>query len=129
MKSPQSQFNLKTTKNAGNRCILWLSDQNKLFFLAKLLEENQFIEKADEWHSHFSTDALAKTNADPICWLKNTYELKHLLRSLKNISLINYPTSFENHFISKGKPLTGINGGNQIYSKLETINAIVHELR
>ena len=95
----------------GENCILWLGEKDKLLLLANLLFEQKYILKSDEWLEHFDNNALEKIKSEPIDWQKNTYELQHLLRRLKAIDLINYPSSFEKHFTVNGQPLKDSGGG------------------
>ena len=78
---------------------------------------------------HFDNNALEKIKSKPIDWQKNTYELQHLLRRLKAIDLINYPSSFEKHFTIKVDPLKDLGGGMHEYNKLDKIDAIFEQIR
>ena len=113
----------------GENCILWLGEKDKLLLLANLLFEQKYILKSDEWLEHFDNNALEKIKSEPIDWQKNTYELQHLLRRLKAIDLINYPSSFEKHFTVKGQPLKDLGGGMHEYNKLDKIDAILDQIR
>ena len=113
----------------GENCILWLGEKDKLLLLANLLFEQKYILKSDEWLEHFDNNALEKIKSEPIDWQKNTYELQHLLRRLKAIDLINYPSSFEKHFTVKGQPLKDLGGGMHGYNKLDKIDAILDQIR
>ena len=113
----------------GENCILWLGEKDKLLLLAYLLFEQKYILKSDEWLEHFDNNALEKIKSEPIDWQKNTYELQHLLRRLKAIDLINYPSSFEKHFTVNGQPLKDLGGGMHEYNKLDKINAILDQIR
>jgi hypothetical protein len=113
----------------GENCILWLGEKDKLLLLANLLFEQKYILKSDEWLEHFDNNALEKIKSEPIDWQKNTYELQHLLRRLKAIDLINYPSSFEKHFTVNGQPLKDLGGGMHEYNKLDKIDAILDQIR
>jgi len=113
----------------GENCILWLGEKDKLLLLANLLFEQKYILKSDEWLEHFDNNALGKIKSEPIDWQKNTYELQHLLRRLKAIDLINYPSSFEKHFTVNGQPLKDLGGGMHEYNKLDKIDAILDQIR
>ena len=113
----------------GENCILWLGEKDKLLLLANLLFEQKYILKSDEWLEHFDNNALEKIKSEPIDWQKNTYELQHLLRRLKAIDLINYPSSFEKHFTVNGQPLKDLGGGVHEYNKLDKIDAILDQIR
>tara|TARA_B000000557_G_scaffold115728_1_gene93747 strand:+ start:451 stop:1173 length:723 start_codon:yes stop_codon:yes gene_type:complete len=113
----------------GENCILWLGEKDKLLLLANLLFEQKYILKSDEWLEHFDNNALEKIKTEPIDWQKNTYELQHLLRRLKAIDLINYPSSFEKHFTVNGQPLKDLGGGMHEYNKLDKIDAILDQIR
>ncbi len=113
----------------GENCILWLGEKDKLLLLANLLFEQKYILKTDEWLEHFDNNALGKIKSEPIDWQKNTYELQHLLRRLKAIDLINYPSSFEKHFTVNGQPLKDLGGGMHEYNKLDKIDAILDQIR
>ena len=113
----------------GENCILWLGEKDKLLLLANLLFEQKYILKSDEWLEHFDNNALEKIKSEPIDWQKNTYELQHLLRRLKAINLINYPSSFEKHFTVNGQPLKDLGGGMHEYNKLDKIDAILDQIR
>ena len=113
----------------GENCILWLGEKDKLLLLANLLFEQNYIIKSDEWLEHFDNNALEKIKSEPIDWQKNTYELQHLLRRLKAIDLINYPSSFEKHFTVNGQPLKDLGGGMHEYNKLDKIDAILDQIR
>ena len=113
----------------GENCILWLGEKDKLLLLANLLFEQKYILKSDEWLEHFDNNALEKIKSEPIDWQKNTYELQHLLRRLKAIDLIYYPSSFEKHFTIKGDPLKDLGGGMHEYNKLNKIEAILDQIR
>ena len=113
----------------GENCILWLGEKDKLLLLANLLFEQNYILKSDEWLEHFDNNALEKIKSEPIDWQKNTYELQHLLRRLKAIDLINYPSSFEKHFTVNGQPLKDLGGGMHEYNKLDKIDAILDQIR
>ena len=113
----------------GENCILWLGEKDKLLLLANLLFEQNYILKSDEWLEHFDNNALEKIKSEPIDWQKNTYELQHLLRRLKGIDLINYPSSFEKHFTIKGDPLKNLGGGMHEYNNLNKIEAILDQIR
>ena len=113
----------------GENCILWLGEKDKLLLLANLLFEQKYILKSDEWLEHFDKNALTKVKSAPIDWQKNTYELQHLLRRLKAIDLINYPSSFEKHFTVNGQPLKDLGGGMHEYNKLDKIDAILDQIR
>ena len=96
----------------GENCILWLGEKDKLLLRANLLFEQKYILKSDEWLEHFDNNALGKIKSEPIDWQKNTYELQHLLRRLKAIDLINYPSSFEKHFTVNGQSPKGFGRRN-----------------
>ena len=93
--------------------------------LASLLEEHKFIENANKWLSHFSTDTQEKVESASIQWLKNKYELQDLLRKLNATGHIQYPTKYQSHFLVKGKPLDGLGGGKHDYYKLKIIEDII----
>jgi hypothetical protein len=105
-----------------------MKDEEKMKLLATQLEKNDFIEKANEWLEHFSTDTQKKVESAPIQWLKRKYELQHLLRTLNATGHIQYPTKYQSHFLVKGKPLDGLGGGNHDYHKRETIDKIIKEI-
>jgi hypothetical protein len=99
--------------------------------LAKLLKENNYIEKESEWLKHFSTNALDKVQSGLVVWLKNKYELQYLLRRLQTLYYIKYPdpTNYPRHFLVNGKPLKDLGGGKHDYDKLDTIEAIIDEIK
>ena len=109
-------------KPKGNRCILWKDDAEKLSLLAKLLSEYNFIDKASIWLEHFSTDPLERTDALPIKWGKNKYELYYLLRNLNNLEIRE---SYSNHFEGIKEPPWS---GNKPTEKLDTIKAILKQV-
>ena len=51
--------------------IHWTGNEDIMRLLAKLLKENNYIEKESEWLMHFSTNALDKVQSGPVDWLKN----------------------------------------------------------
>ena len=128
--SPYHPTDLEQSKkrSRGTFCILWMKDEEKMKLLATQLEKNDFIEKANEWLEHFSTDTQEKVESAPIQWLKNKYELQDLLRKLNATGHIQYPTKYQSHFLVKGKPLDGLGGGNHDYHKRETIDKIIKEI-
>ena len=102
-----------------------MKDEEKMKLLATLLEEHKFIENANKWLEHFSTDTQEKVESGPIQWLQNKYQLTHLLRRLTGLGFIHFPTALQSHFLVKGKPLVGLGGGKHEYYKLKTIEDII----
>ena len=112
-------------QSSGTPRILWMKDEEKMKLLATLLEEHKFIENANKWLEHFSTDTQEKVESGPIQWLQNTYQITHLLRRLTGLDFIHFPTALQSHFLVKGKPLVGLGGGKHEYYKLKTIEDII----
>ena len=127
---PYHHQDIEQTKkqSSGVSCILWIKDEEKMKLLASLLEEHKFIENANKWLIHFSTDTQEKVESGPIQWLQNKYQLTHLLRRLTGLGFIHFPTALQSHFLVKGKPLDGLGGGNHDYHKRETIDKIIKEI-
>ena len=111
--------------------IHWTGNEDTMRLLAKLLKENNYIEKESEWLKHFSTNALDKVQSGLVVWLKNKYELQYLLRRLQTFDYIKYPdlTNYPRHFLVNGKPLKDLGGGKHDYDKLDTIEAIIDEIK
>ena len=111
--------------------IHWTVNEDTMRLLAKLLKENNYIEKESEWLMHFSTNALDKVQSGLVVWLKNKYELQYLLRRLQTFDYIKYPdlTNYPRHFLVDGKPLKDLGGGKHDYDKLDTIEAIIVEIK
>jgi hypothetical protein len=111
--------------------IHWTGNEDTMRLLAKLLKENNYIEKESEWLKHFSTNALDKVQSGLVVWLKNKYELQYLLRRLQTLYYIKYPdpTNYPRHFLVNGKPLKDLGGGKHDYDKLDTIEAIIDEIK
>ena len=111
--------------------IHWTGNEDTMRLLAKLLKENNYIEKESEWLMHFSTNALDKVQSGLVGWLKNKYELQYLLRRLQAFDYIKYPdpTNYPRHFLVNGKPLKDLGGGKHDYDKLDTIEAIIDEIK
>ena len=124
---PYHHQDIEQTKkqSSGVSCILWIKDEEKMKLLASLLEEHKFIENANKWLEHFSTDTQEKVESGPIQWLQNKYQLTHLLRRLTGLGFIHFPTALQSHFLVKGKPLDGLGGGKHDYYKLKTIEDII----
>ena len=110
--------------------IHWTGNEDTMRLLAKLLKENNYIEKESEWLMHYSTNTLDKVQSGLVVWLKNKYELQYLLRRLQVLDYIKYPdlTNYPRHFLVDGKPLKDLGGGNHDYDKLDTIEAIIVEI-
>ena len=81
--------------------IHWTGNEDTMRLLAKLLKENNYIEKESVWLKHFSTNALDKVQSGLVVWLKNKYELQYLLRRLQTFDYIKYPdpTNYPRHFL------------------------------
>ena len=111
--------------------IHWTGNEDTMKLLAKLLKGNNYIEKESEWLKHFSTNALDKVQSGLVVWLKNKYELQYLLRRLQTLYYIKYPdpTNYPRHFLVNGKPLKDLGGGKHDYDKLDTIEAIIDEIK
>ena len=111
--------------------IHWTGNEDIMRLLAKLLKENNYIEKESEWLMHFSTNALDKVQSGLVGWLKNKYELQYLLRRLQAFDYIKYPdpTNYPRHFLVNGKPLKDLGGGKHDYDKLDTIEAIIDKIK
>ena len=111
--------------------IHWTGNEDTMRLLAKLLKENNYIEKESEWLMHFSTNTLDKVQSGLVGWLKNKYELQYLLRRLQAFDYIKYPdpTNYPRHFLVNGKPLKDLGGGKHDYDKLDTIEAIIDEIK
>ena len=124
---PYHHQDIEQTKkqSSGVSCILWIKDEEKMKLLASLLEEHKFIENANKWLEHFSTDTQEKVESGPIQWLQNKYQLTHLLRRLTGLGFIHFPTALQSHFLVKGKPLDGLGGGKHDYYKLKIIEDII----
>ena len=110
--------------------IHWTGNEDTMRLLAKLLKENNYIEKESEWLMHYSTNTLDKVQSGLVVWLKNKYELQYLLRRLQTLYYIKYPdpTNYLRHFLVNGKPLKDLGGGKHDYDKLDTIEAIIDEI-
>ena len=109
----------KLEKSMKKSCILWKGKPEILEKLAVLLYEAKYIKSPSVWLDHFNNDPLKTTEAPPIKWGKNKYELYYLLRHLNNYEIRE---SYSIHFEGiKQKPWSG----SKPTEKLDTIEAIL----
>ena len=101
---------------------MWKREPEILKKLAFLLKEAEYINSPSVWLDHFSTDPLERTDALPIKWGKNKYELYYLLRNLNNLEIRE---SYSTHFEGIKEPPWS---GNKPTEKLDTIKAILKQV-
>ena len=109
-------------KSDSVRCILWKDEQDKLELLAQLLADQDYIDSPSVWLNHFSIEPLKRTQAHPIHWGKNKYELHYLLRHLDNFEIRE---THSIHFKDLKPPPWS---GNSPTQKLDTIKAIIKKI-
>ena len=127
-KESEKKLHSKVCVSKGVRCILWKHDPEKLELLSDLLAEQEYIKNTYIWLDHFRTGPLSKTEADPVNWKGNTYEIQHLLRKLKGLDYLELLPNLESHFIVRGKRLNNLGGGQLAYNKLDRIKAILEQM-